>query len=112
MDTIKSGKMTILEIFKDNWFNIPDYQRQYSWNEELVETLLDDIKEAMNYSDREYFLGSFVYTYKNNKEEWELLDGQQNYYDIFNSCLFKRYLWFANSRYCINSTRSYISNRE
>lgn len=77
MDTIKSGKMTILEIFKDNWFNIPDYQRQYSWNEELVETLLDDIKEAMNYADREYFLGSFVYTYKNNKEEWELLDGQQ-----------------------------------
>lgn len=83
MDTIKSGKMTIFEIFKDNWFNIPDYQRQYSWNEELVETLLDNIIESMEEVDKEYFLGSFVYTYKDNKEEWGLLDGQQRITTIF-----------------------------
>jgi uncharacterized protein with ParB-like and HNH nuclease domain len=49
----------------------------------LVGTLLDNIIESMEEVDKEYFLGSFVYTYKDNKEEWELLDGQQRITTIF-----------------------------
>lgn len=65
-------------------FLIPDYQRPYAWGEDECLTLWEDIisfafpdnnVSAFNVND-EYFLGAIV-TYKNNKMQAEVIDGQQ-----------------------------------
>lgn len=39
--------LTLPEIFKDNFFYIPDYQRGYAWEKKQVEDLLTDIRHLM-----------------------------------------------------------------
>ncbi|MCF0124412.1 MAG: DUF262 domain-containing protein [Clostridia bacterium] len=66
-------------------FLIPEYQRPYSWKEELCETLWNDIKEFVfpdddetkfDESRAEYYLGAFV-THRNEAGILEVVDGQQ-----------------------------------
>lgn len=59
-------------------FVIPEYQRPYRWGQDECETLWSDILGVFgDGSDiEEYFLGSIV-TYKNDKGELEIIDGQQ-----------------------------------
>lgn len=66
-------------------FLIPDYQRPYAWEEEECQTLWDDIftfafpdndMGAFRGDSDEYFLGAIV-TYKNEKKQSEVIDGQQ-----------------------------------
>jgi len=55
---------------------VPKYQREYSWESEQVEQLLEDINRAHK-DDVEYFLGTIV-TINNEKEKvLEIVDGQQ-----------------------------------
>ena len=87
MSKLNVDQKTIYELFSDKRtdFLIPDYQRPYAWNEEQCQTLWDDIfmfaipdNNAEKFDDRkdEYFLGAIV-TYKNEKEQSEIIDGQQ-----------------------------------
>jgi uncharacterized protein with ParB-like and HNH nuclease domain len=66
-------------------FLIPDYQRPYAWEEDECQTLWDDIftfafpdndKDAFKGDSDEYFLGATV-TYRNDKKQSEVIDGQQ-----------------------------------
>lgn len=59
-------------------FVIPEYQRPYRWGEDECETLWSDILGVFGDGSNieEYFLGSIV-TYKNDKGELEIIDGQQ-----------------------------------
>ena len=59
-------------------FIIPEYQRPYRWGKDECETLWNDILGVFNNGENieEYFLGSIV-TYKNDKNELEIIDGQQ-----------------------------------
>ena len=73
-------------------FNIPDYQRNYSWSEENIETLINDIQtEAEG-----YYLGNIIFTSnKDDKNTIDIVDGQQRFttislillslYDILNT---------------------------
>ena len=69
---------------KKTKFLIPDYQRPYAWSENECQTLWDDLFSFSfpenNYNkfdnNNEYYLGSIV-TFKNNKGEMEVIDGQQ-----------------------------------
>ena len=79
-DLLKSGTV--------NKFVIPEYQRPYSWTEEQINTLFEDITEfAMNVGGSEkegvmYFLGSVV-SYINENKECEIIDGQQRLTSLF-----------------------------
>ncbi|WP_053070046.1 DUF262 domain-containing protein [Clostridium sp. K25] len=76
--------MSLSEIFtdKDPIYQIPDYQRQYSWKDEQVTQLWDDIYEAYlnnkdeSTMDTNYFLGSLIVIAKGNGIE-DIVDGQQ-----------------------------------
>ena len=63
------------------FYAIPPYQRPYSWKEEQVEQLWDDLAAWLDSGsgslDRlpPYFLGSVVLT--DNDGVWEIIDGQQ-----------------------------------
>jgi len=83
MAQIEGSKIILSKLFDNFWFNIPEYQRPYVWEEEEVEELLDDLWYAYsNKSDSEYFLGSLV-LHKRNKREYDVLDGQQRLTTLF-----------------------------
>lgn len=86
MSKLNVDQKTILQLLSDkrSKFLIPDYQRPYAWTEEQCQTLWDDIfsfaipgdnAKAFD-DDEEYFLGSIV-TFKNERGELEVIDGQQ-----------------------------------
>ena len=81
--------LSIRELFDStNTFKVPDYQRSYSWQDEQVEQLWEDIYNSyLDNKDKEdkenYFLGSVVTVkaQKNQKKEYknyqDIVDGQQ-----------------------------------
>lgn len=81
---INSEKILVKKIFSEMWFQIPEYQRPYVWDNEQITELLEDTSFAMNgKSDSEYFLGTFVFQSHERTDngikftENDLLDGQQ-----------------------------------
>lgn len=64
-------------------FIIPIYQRNYDWEEEHCEKLLNDILEVSNYEieNGAHFIGSIVYIsdniLSNSQKKWVIIDGQQ-----------------------------------
>jgi len=56
---------------------IPDYQRPYSWGEDEVRTLWDDVVNAFSgNAENDYFCGAIV-TFRNDDNWNEIIDGQQ-----------------------------------
>lgn len=55
------------------FYRIPPYQREYSWGEEQWENLYNDILE----NEEGYFLGSMICINDENKNYFEVIDGQQ-----------------------------------
>lgn len=39
--------LTLSEIFTNNFFQIPDYQRGYAWDEKQIDELLKDIDHLL-----------------------------------------------------------------
>ncbi|MBA4155687.1 MAG: DUF262 domain-containing protein [Chitinophaga sp.] len=63
-------------VLKGKRFKVPAYQRSYAWEKEHVESLLNDINDAIKNKEREYFLGSIVVTAGDNNR-YDVVDGQQ-----------------------------------
>lgn len=88
-----TGSFSIAELFSGPFlFNIPLYQRPYSWGREQAERLLEDLTEAAGIggelADPEYFLGTVLLmdqpgvetdklTLKMSSREFDVVDGQQ-----------------------------------
>ncbi len=63
-------------VLKGRRFKVPAYQRSYAWEVDHVEALLNDMQEAINNKEKEYFLGSIVVT-STEDNRLEVVDGQQ-----------------------------------
>jgi len=80
MKTITATPKEIRKIFQDR-YEIPDYQRPYSWGKDECEKLWDDISDFYNSSDfndskdDKYFLGNIVL--HPSGESYVVVDGQQ-----------------------------------
>lgn len=78
---IESQDLTIDSLFKD-FFSVPDFQREYVWEREQVERLLQDLYDEFYDEENriipgpEYFLGSIV-ACKADDGTFQLIDGQQ-----------------------------------
>lgn len=73
---ISYDNLNVQSCFK-NFYVVPDYQREYVWEETEVAQLLEDLIEAYaGNPNKQYFLGSIV-VYKKPNGEFELIDGQQ-----------------------------------
>lgn len=84
---IKAQSLSIAELFQ-NFYEVPDFQREYVWNPDNVERLLGDICDEL-YDENgsyikgaEYFIGSIV-VYKDDRGIYQLIDGQQRTTTIF-----------------------------
>jgi|SRR5687767_5581348 len=71
------GKTEIIgKIFSsDFFFKIPDYQRPFSWDEENFNNLIDDL--IFSLEDQQYFLGTLVLHRQDEKNSFNVVDGQQ-----------------------------------
>jgi uncharacterized protein with ParB-like and HNH nuclease domain len=77
-DIFNPQSKTIEEIFDGNvYYEIPAYQRPYSWESQHVDELWEDIYEAFKKGDEEYFLGSIILTKKEDSKSLDIVDGQQ-----------------------------------
>lgn len=69
---------TVLSFFESSQksYEIPVYQRAYSWEEEQWKTFLDDIIEQLN-GENNYFYGNILLEIVEKNKVYEIIDGQQ-----------------------------------
>jgi hypothetical protein len=84
MARIENHKYSIEEAFRECFYVVPDYQREYVWTEKEVQQLLDDIDEQVDAgTTSEYFIGNVLVSPGSNKAEYEVIDGQQRLTTLF-----------------------------
>lgn len=74
--------LSIAELFGNTnaLYKIPQYQRPYKWEDEQVEKLWDDIYDAFESEENNYFLGSIITAKPRDNENSayvDVVDGQQ-----------------------------------
>ena len=75
---MEAAERTISQILTEQIrYEIPPYQRPYSWGKANVEQLLDDVWEAFEAQDEEYFIGSLITIEQNKDTLYDVVDGQQ-----------------------------------
>ena len=78
--TLDAKEHSLAKVFNGDFsFRIPSYQRPYSWRQEHVDELLDDLRQAAASPDEApYFLGSIVVVKEDDAtKDCEVVDGQQ-----------------------------------
>ena len=82
----KAHAISIKNLF-DVYYEIPEYQREYSWRLENWENLFNDLNE----SDKDYFLGTLI-CIVDGDTPMQVVDGQQRLttLSIFRLCIFKK----------------------
>lgn len=84
MARIENHKYSIEEAFRECFYIIPDYQREYVWTEKEVHQLLEDIGEQIDAgTTREYFIGTVLVSPTDQKNHYEVIDGQQRLTTFF-----------------------------
>lgn len=76
-------QLNIKEIF-NNFYEVPDYQREYVWRKANVLALLNDIYFAFKESNQNaYFIGTTVVATNLKESSLEVIDGQQRLTTLF-----------------------------
>jgi uncharacterized protein with ParB-like and HNH nuclease domain len=83
MAKIENHKYSIDEAFRECFYKVPDYQREYVWTEKEVHQLLDDINDEIDGSAKEYFIGTILVSPTDIKNHYEVIDGQQRLTTFF-----------------------------
>lgn len=84
MAKIENHKYSIQEAFRDCFYIVPDYQREYVWTDKEVLQLLEDIDEQIDGGDgREYFIGMVLVSPTDQKNHFHVIDGQQRLTTFF-----------------------------
>jgi uncharacterized protein with ParB-like and HNH nuclease domain len=79
-ETFKPLSLSIKELFGDvkSLYKIPTYQRPYKWEDEQVTKLWQDLWEAFENNEKNYFLGSIITATPREKSSYfDVVDGQQ-----------------------------------
>lgn len=76
--SIESNDKSVADLLAD-FYVVPDYQREYVWEDEQIEQLFDDIHAEFASGENplpDYFIGSIVVC-RSTDGRFELIDGQQ-----------------------------------
>ena len=76
---IKANIESLKKILVDDerFYQIPDYQRPYSWDKDNVSDLISDLTNAfINNPDENYFCGSLVLVADEKLNIYDIIDGQ------------------------------------
>ena len=78
MATIKTDSCSIGSLLRRATpYTVPRFQRDFSWTEEEVGQLWEDINRAIDDGTVSYFIGSIVLKDTGNAAAFEVIDGQQ-----------------------------------
>jgi Protein of unknown function DUF262/Protein of unknown function (DUF1524) len=84
MARIENHKYTIEEAFRECFYIVPDYQREYVWTDKEVNQLMSDINEQIDGGTAgEYFIGMVLVAPTPQKSHFEVIDGQQRLTTFF-----------------------------
>jgi len=74
-----ADELTIRTLFKNySSFEIPSFQRDYSWNALYYRNFFDDIINSISQEDQEnYFIGTMVFSNLTKENKTDVVDGQQ-----------------------------------
>lgn len=72
---VEAFSQKISNVLSKGKFIIPDYQREYDWDESEINELLEDLEDVK--SDESYFIGHMVFEGKFTGNEFKVIDGQQ-----------------------------------
>ena len=78
-DVFRPSSLTIKQLFgnTDSFYQIPRYQRAYSWGDDQLDKLWEDLIEAKQ-NDPNYFLGSVITAKSEESKTYlDIVDGQQ-----------------------------------
>lgn len=73
-DDVKT--LTINELLNKDKYIIPIYQRNYAWGDDEISLLIQDLWNAYEKNENNYYIGSLV-IYKRGNGDLEVIDGQQ-----------------------------------
>jgi uncharacterized protein with ParB-like and HNH nuclease domain len=73
MELMEIEPISIDKIFNDVKYVIPIYQRNYAWEKDQIEQLIEDI---VSFDTTEYFLGNLIVD-KREDRTFVVIDGQQ-----------------------------------
>lgn len=110
---IKSEDKTVEGILNRPFlYEVPRFQRSFSWEREQVEAFWEDIMETMEEKREDYFLGSFIFRQKSEKKI-EIIDGQQRMalLTIFFCCIRDKYSERGESYSAGQIESQYIARR-
>ena len=93
--SMDSGRKSLNELFTgDRFFYIPDYQRNYSWEDKQINDFFDDFKANFKGVNKRYYYGTILLQdiSGESKEKYEIVDGQQRLTTliVFLKCLIDR----------------------
>ncbi|UAA39080.1 DUF262 domain-containing protein [Paraneptunicella aestuarii] len=77
---IEAEIKTLKKILVDDekFYQVPDYQRPYSWEKDNLNDLVDDLTNSfLTAQDETYFCGSLVLVSNPADERFDIIDGQQ-----------------------------------
>ncbi|KLU65786.1 hypothetical protein DEAC_c24160 [Desulfosporosinus acididurans] len=82
VNAIEAKEIVLKDLFDSKFlFNIPGYQRPFSWEEDNFNQLFDDLYEALENEEEAYFLGSIIMQTKSLESDdsgfYDVVDGQQ-----------------------------------
>ena len=72
---VEAFSQKISNVLSKGKFIIPDYQREYDWDEDDINELLEDLEDVK--PDESYFIGHMVFEGKFTGNEFKVIDGQQ-----------------------------------
>ena len=93
----------VSKIFSNVCYEVPIYQRNYAWEADQIEQLIEDIKSSRD----DYFLGNLIVNQKDNSV-YEVIDGQQRLTTLY---LLERYLGIAFDKDALRFEAREKSNR-
>lgn len=111
--SFKPEAKCVKDIFDgSNYYLVPGYQRAYSWEDEQVEELWDDLFSAFQEQNVSYFLGPVILTRSSEDDRYyEIIDGQQRLTTLTILFCVLRDRYFQNENKILNRIKSLEEGR-
>lgn len=71
---VEARSLRLENVLKKGQFIIPDYQREYDWNDDNLDEFIDDLNDT---EEENYFIGHMVCEGDFNSSKFKVIDGQQ-----------------------------------
>lgn len=79
-------QLDVRDLFQNDFYKVPHYQRNYAWTKDEVKELMDDLRDArQDFPEEPYLLGQIIVAppdfpekhFDSSVRQWDLIDGQQ-----------------------------------